>query len=209
MKPILKFQDFVNEGKQSYSDFKDEVLNSIKKLDAKKHGQIVDAMVKGKKNDRYTDYIFNSWENRWPALKTSKGLLHMDESNQSEDVNESNSAVSLAKTIAKGKYILVSGRKDDSSADYSPIEIKRGTREFNEIADIIMSVAIDESTETNNDAALSESTSGKDIVKVIADYIEYKFQYGSYTNSTPREDLIKFSEGLVAELKKKNIKKIS
>jgi Icc-related predicted phosphoesterase len=61
----------------------------------------------------------------------------------------------------------------------------------------------------NNDAALSESTSGKDIVKVIADYIEYKFQYGSYTNSTPREDLIKFSEGLVAELKKKNIKKIS
>ena len=88
MKHIKTFQDFVNEGKQSYSDFKDEVLNSIKKLDAKKHGQIVDAMVKGKKNDRYTDYIFNSWENRWPALKTSKGLLHMDESNQSEPVNE-------------------------------------------------------------------------------------------------------------------------
>jgi hypothetical protein len=88
MKPILKFKDFVNEGKQSYSDFKDEVLISIKKLDAKKHGQIVDAMAKGKKNDRYTDYIFNSWENRWPALKTGKGLLHMDESNGSESINE-------------------------------------------------------------------------------------------------------------------------
>jgi len=103
MKNIKTFEEFVNESKQTYSDFKDEVLNNIKKQDAKKHAQVIDVMVKSKKNDRYTDYIFNSWENRWPVIKTSKGLLHMDESNQLEDINESNNEFMEMKRDIFGK----------------------------------------------------------------------------------------------------------
>jgi len=56
--------------------------------------------------------------------------------------------------------------------------------------------------------SVSESKSGKDIIKVMADYFEYKFMYGTYSQTTPRKELESFAEGLIVELKKKDIKKI-
>lgn len=116
--------------------------------------------------------------------------------NYRDFVNESKSTVinekvnrGLVNVITKSKVILVFGRKSDSSSEYTPIEIKRGSGAFDSIVDILNNLTEDDLKESvNSGAPVSDVNEGKikgneEVNKVIDDIVGVgykKYQINSF-----------------------------